>query len=200
MCADVSDPSACENVIETAVSSFGGVDVLVHAGAVLTEVPFLELDRASWQRTIDVNLTGTFQICQAAARAMIASDASSRGGGRIVNISSTVATMSEPSTAHYAASKGGVAALTRSIALELAAHGISANCIAPGYIRTAMNKDFLDGLDESGLRTLNPSSAFGQPENIAQVVSMLCDRETRFLTGATIAVDGGQTAAVYSPA
>lgn len=192
---DVSDAQACTDIVDAVVQRHGTLDVLVHAAAIYVEAEFLTLEPNDWQRTIDVNLSGTFHIGQAAARAMTKRDYAQRGKARIVNISSTVSAQSEPNGAHYAASKAGVEALTRSMALELASAGIAVNCVAPGFIETAMTEEYGRTIDTATRNRLNPLGAFGKPENIAHVVAMLCDERTEFVTGATFVADGGQTAA-----
>ena len=161
--ADVSSRASLEEALGRVEADLGPPSVLVNAAAVLTRAPFLELADADWERVLSINLRGTFLACQTVARAMVRG----RAPGRIVNISSNSQVMATPLAAHYAASKGGVAALTRTMALELAPHGITANLVCPGPGLTDMNR-----------------AAFSDPACRA------------FITGAALFVDGGQTLTV----
>lgn len=191
--ADVSSPADAGRAVQAALDRTGGLDVLVTAAGIFREAPLLDLPVTDWDKTVSVNLRGTFLVAQAAARAMTetASD------GRITTIASTVAVLAEPDCAAYNSSKAGVVMLTQSMALELAGHGIAVNCVAPGYVRTEMTAEYERELTSEGLARINPIGRFGRPEEIAHVVSFLSSPETQFLTGATILVDGGQS--THSP-
>jgi len=187
-------------MVSGTVERFGRLDVLVNAAGIFGETRFLDLTIDAWNRTLATNLTGSFLLGQAAAKAMIETGAHAEGGGRIVNIASTTGLLAENNCADYNASKAGVILLTRSMALDLAEHEIAVNCVAPGYITTEMTADYLASLTAGERRGLNPLGRPGDPRDIAQVVSMLCDPKTRFITGSTILVDGGQSAVSARPA
>jgi 3-oxoacyl-[acyl-carrier protein] reductase len=142
---------------------------------------------ADWARMIGVNLTGTFHLCRAGVPALKA-----RGGGSIVNITSTSGQRGEAFHAHYSASKGGIIALTKSLAVELAPHAIRVNAVAPGWIRTDMTAPFLtpERISES-LKEPIPRGRPGDPEDVAGPVVFLCSSLAAHVTGATINVNGG---------
>jgi NAD(P)-dependent dehydrogenase (short-subunit alcohol dehydrogenase family) len=198
--ADVSNESDVARLVNTTVERFGRLDVAVNAAGLLAEASFLDLTLEAWNRTIATNLTGSFLFGQAAAKAMIATDARSHGGGRIVNVASTTGLLAENDCADYNVSKAGVILLTRSMALDLAPYEIAVNCVAPGYITTEMTAAYVASLSADERRGLNPLGRAGDPRDVAQVVSMLCDVETRFVTGSTLLVDGGQSAVSPRPA
>jgi 3-oxoacyl-[acyl-carrier protein] reductase len=188
--ADVSDRKQVEEVVTTAVSWTGRLDVLVNNAGVYAPAPFLEMSERVWRQTLDINLTGALLCSQIAAAEMIRSGSHA---GRIVSIASTNAFASEPKSADYNASKAALVSLTKSMAVDLAEHGILVTCIAPGWIDTDIDASgFVANLGEAGLRRLNPLGRLGTPEEIASVVSFLCSSASSFITGATILVDGGQ--------
>jgi NAD(P)-dependent dehydrogenase (short-subunit alcohol dehydrogenase family) len=187
---DVSSRAAVQDAVERVERDLGPPAVLVNCAAVLTRAPFLELSDADWDTVMAVNLRGTFLTCQIVARAML------RAGvrGRIVNISSNSQVMATPRAAHYAATKGGIFALTRTMAFELAPHGITANVICPGPVLTDMNREaFADPTYRARREQTIPVGRLGQPEDVAGAVALLVDDASDFITGATLFVDGGQT-------
>jgi 3-oxoacyl-[acyl-carrier protein] reductase len=195
--ADVTDAEAVQRVIDTATTRFGGLDVLVNNAGVYQRAPFLELTEADWTSLMSINVTGVFLVSQAAARAMIATRSSERGGGRIVNIASVAGILSDPNSASYNASKAAVISLTRSLAADLAAHGIASMCIAPGWIDTDIDPVFASLTVEQRAR-LNPQGRAGSPAEVAHAVAVVCERRAHFMNGAIITVDGGQ-AVTYPP-
>jgi NAD(P)-dependent dehydrogenase (short-subunit alcohol dehydrogenase family) len=187
---DVSSRPAVEDALARVEADAGVPTVLVNCAAVLSRAPFLELTDADWDRIMAVNLRGTFLMCQVVARSMV------RGAvrGRIVNISSNSQVMATPFAAHYAASKGGMSALTRTMALELAPHGITANLVCPGPVLTDMNRDaFADPAYRAQRERTIPIGRLGQPDDVAAAVSFLASESSAFITGAALFVDGGQT-------
>jgi NAD(P)-dependent dehydrogenase (short-subunit alcohol dehydrogenase family) len=191
---DVTDRAAVEAAIATVAREIGPVDVLVNAAAVFVPVPFLDLTDTDWDRTLAINLKSYFLCGQVAARAMAA-----RGsGGKIVNISSNSQTMASPNTTPYSAAKGGVAMLTRNMALELAPYRINVNAICPGPTLTDMNRErFADPeFYAARVRTI-PWGRLGEPEDIAEAVLFLASPASDFMTGAALLVDGGQTLTVW---
>lgn len=194
--ADVSSEQDVQRLVDTAVDQTGALHVVVAAAGIFREGPALATTRAAWDETLAVNLTGSFLTARIGAQAMLATDASD---ARIVTVASTVGLLAEPECAAYGASKAGVILLTRSLALELADRGILVNCVAPGYIVTAMTQDYTAVLTAEQRAALNPLGRPGQPEDVAHVVALLCDPRTRFMTGSTVLVDGGQTAVSPRP-
>lgn len=182
-----TDPAA---VVVAAADALGGLDIAVNNAGILRDAPFLELSAEDWRAVIDTNLTGYFLVGQAAARIM----AEQGTGGSIVNVSSTREQQAWPGSAAYAASKGGIRMLTRTMALELAPLGIRVNSVAPGTLRTNLNKDYLDDPEFRDRRIATiPVGRYGTAEEVVGAVVFLASDESTFVIGATIAVDGGQT-------
>ncbi|GAC1328002.1 MAG: SDR family NAD(P)-dependent oxidoreductase [Chloroflexota bacterium] len=187
---DITRRAAVEDCLSQIESNLGPVAVLVNAAAVLTRRPFLELTDEDWESVLAINLRGTFLTCQLVARRMIRTGV----GGRIVNISSNSQVMATPLAAHYAASKGGIAALTRTMALELAPHGITANLVCPGPVLTDMNRQvFADSNYRAERERTIPVGRLGQPDDVAAAVVFLAAEANAFITGSALFVDGGQT-------
>jgi 3-oxoacyl-[acyl-carrier protein] reductase len=183
---DVSVPGQVEAMTATVVRALGGLDVLVNNAGVFPRVPFLEMKEEDWDLVLDVNLKGGFFCAQAAARLMV-----QRGRpGAIVNIASQ-AVRGAVLGVHYSASKGGVVAMTRAMALELAPHGIRVNAVAPGLTDTAQPRY---GHDEDALAAMAravPLGRMARPEDIADVIVFLASDDARFITGETIHANGG---------
>ena len=183
---DVSVPGQVEAMTATVVKALGGLDVLVNNAGVFPRVPFLEMKESDWDFVLDVNLKGSFFCAQAAARLMV-----QRGRpGAIVNIASQ-AVRGAVLGVHYSASKGGVVAMTRAMALELAPHGIRVNAVAPGLTDTAQPRY---GHDEDALAAMAravPLGRMARPEDIADVIVFLAGDDARFITGETIHANGG---------
>ncbi|MFC8431939.1 SDR family NAD(P)-dependent oxidoreductase [Streptomyces sp. NPDC057253] len=186
---DVGAPADVDALFARVEAEYGRLDALVTAAAALHVAPFDELTPADWHTMIDVVVNGAALSCMHATRLMKA-----RGGGRIVLIGSVSGMVSDAGLAHYNAAKAAVHSLARSLAVDLAPYGITANAIAPGWIRTPMISDFVDTVDAEWLRHMNPMSRAADPAEVADVVRYLVTEAPTFLTGATIAVDGGQTA------
>jgi NAD(P)-dependent dehydrogenase (short-subunit alcohol dehydrogenase family) len=183
---DVSESGQVDELLAETLARLGRVDVMVANAGVPHGAPFLELDEATWDRVLAVNLRGVFLCGQAAAKAMVA------GGhpGAIVNVASTYAEVTEAEASAYSASKGGVRILTKSMALELGPHGIRVNAVGPGWIRTGMNP-----LDDPGqvaqLEPTIPLQRVGVPEDVADVIAFLASEDARYVSGQTLFVDGG---------
>lgn len=185
--ADVMNPLQVSVIVERVVRDLGGLDILVNNAGIWVEGAIETLTDADWARMIGVNLSGSFHLCRAAVPAMRA-----RGGGSIVNVTSTAGQRGEAFHAHYAASKGGILALTKSLAVELAPHGIRVNAVSPGWIRTDMTEPFLtpERIGDS-LKEPIPLGRPGMPEDVAGPVVFLCSNLAAHITGATINVNGG---------
>ncbi len=191
---DVAVPDECEALISDAVDRFGRVDVIVNAAAICEPMHALELDAENWDRTLDINLRGSALCSIAAARQM-----REQGGGRIVLFASINGAISEPESAHYSASKAAISSLARSLAVDLAADQIAVNAIAPGWVRTPMTEGFFEGAAPDAVSRLNPLGRMADASEIAGVIVYLATDAPTFLTGSTLFVDGGQTAAAVLP-
>jgi glucose 1-dehydrogenase len=183
--ADVSEAEQVEALLAETLGHFGRVDVMVANAGVPHGAPFLELDEATWERVLAVNLKGVFLCGQAAAKAMVA------GGhpGAIVNVASTYAEVTEAEASAYSASKGGVRMLTKSMAFELGPHGIRVNAVGPGWIRTGMNP-LDDPAQVAQLEATIPLQRIGLPEDVADVIAFLASGDARYVSGQTLFVDG----------
>ena len=178
--------------VATIADAFGSLDILVNcAGVSPTFARAEEVSDEDWTHVLDVNLTGTFLCARAAARLMLASE-----GGSIVNVASIHAKVGMARLAAYSASKGGTEALTRTLALEWADRGIRVNSVAPGYFATEMTEG-LRGHDRWRSTLLNriPLQRFGEPDELVPAVLFLVSDAARYITGSTLSVDGGWTAA-----
>ncbi|MBX7434512.1 glucose 1-dehydrogenase [Mycobacterium sp. Y57] len=177
---DVTQADQWEAAVDTAVTEFGTLNVLVNNAGTVALGLIGQFDMAKWQKVIDVNLTGTFLGMQASVEAMKAA-----GGGSIINISSIEGLRGAVMVHPYVASKWAVRGLTKSAALELGAHNIRVNSVHPGFIRTPMTKYFPDDM----LRI--PLGRPGQPDEVATFVVFLASDESRYSTGAEFVMDGG---------
>jgi NAD(P)-dependent dehydrogenase (short-subunit alcohol dehydrogenase family) len=185
--ADVSDTHSILGLADVVIGKFGKVDILVNAAGITRRRATLDVADDEWEAIMDTNLTGTLRACRAFGGHMI-----ERQYGRIINIGSLTSVVALHEVAAYGASKAGVAALTKSLAVEWAPHGVCVNAILPGVFRTALNEGLLDGTDrgrELLLRT--PMRRFGQPEELAGAAVFLASDAASFVTGHLLAVDGG---------
>jgi NAD(P)-dependent dehydrogenase (short-subunit alcohol dehydrogenase family) len=187
---DVRRRADVRAAVELAVGRFGGVDVVVAVAGIGALQPLLEIDDESWQRVIDVNLTGVFLTVQEGARAMVAG----ARAGAIVVVSSTNAVYAEESTAHYTASKGATVAFVRAASLDLARYGMRINAVAPGMVRTRMSAPLTEDATAAAefLRNV-PLGRFAEPADIAAVVGFLASEQSGYVTGSLIVADGGLT-------
>ena len=185
--ADVTDPAALESLVEAA-DDHGGVDVLVNNAGVVNRDSIEDLADESWQAVLDVNLTGAYNAIRAAVPSLRASS------GSIVTISSLLSQVGTPNRAAYSASKGGLDAMTRSLAAELGPHGIRVNAVNPGFVRTGMNRELVDAGREDAYRDRTAIGRLGEPEDVAATVAFLASDHARFISGETIRIDGGQGA------
>ncbi|AAL80681.1 3-oxoacyl-ACP reductase [Pyrococcus furiosus DSM 3638] len=189
---DVADEESVKNMVKKTVELYGGVDILVNNAAIMSVKSIFERTLEEWERVIRVNLTGPYICSRYAAEEMI-----KRGGGVIINIASTRALMSEPDTEPYSASKGGLLALTHSLAISLAKYRIRVVAVSPGWIETSRwKKSKLRS--EPKLRPIDheqhPAGRVGDPMDIAHICAFLADNEKAgFITGVNFVVDGGMT-------
>lgn len=184
---DVGQESEVARCVETCVKHYGSLYALVNMAGILRFDDTEQLDLASWQKVIDVNLTGTMLLCRAVLPHLIDS------GGSIVNAASTAALSGLPCGVAYSASKGGVLAMTRSIAVEYAKRGVRANCVCPGDIKTGMTDGvgFPDTMDFDLLPRIMSLSGAKEPSALAGVIAMLASEDGIHITGEDIRVDGG---------
>ncbi|MFN4087611.1 MAG: SDR family NAD(P)-dependent oxidoreductase [Alphaproteobacteria bacterium] len=183
--ADVTDPAAVAAMVDAAVATFGRIDILVSNAALRRQTPFLDMGFDEWREIVSVALDGAFVAAKACVPHMIAG-----GGGAIVTIGGISTHVGTPNRVHVCAAKAGLEGLTRGLAMELAPHGITVNCVAPGSIDTVRGAT-------AGARPGNmgatgvPVGRFGRPEEIAAMVRHLCLPEGGFITGQTIHLNGG---------
>jgi len=188
---DVSDAAACRAAIDSAVARYGRLDVLANVAGVMHWGHLADVSEADWERTLGINLSGVFFLCQAALPHLLATR------GVIVNVASAAALKGQAYTAPYCVSKAGVVSLTKCLAVEFAKRGLRAVAICPGGVNTPLNADLKlpEGADKALFQRLLPLSfPIAEPEEIAAAVAYLASAEARFVNGAVFSIDGGQTA------
>ena len=189
---DVTDAASCRSVVAATVARFGGLDVLLYGAADSDRsATVLEMDEATWDRVIRINLTGAFLMVKAALPAMIA-----RGGGSVILIASQLGRVASPGRPAYCATKGALIQLAKVLAADHAAQGIRANTISPGAIETRRMLQRWKDMDEAR-RMLGPKhllGRLGQPEEIASAAVYLASDASAFMTGSDLLIDGGYTA------
>jgi len=188
---DVSDADACASCVEHGIAELGGLDVLCNIAGVLGSAHTADLEIATWDRVLAINLSGTFYMTRAALPQL------SKDGGAIVNMASVAGLQGVPYGAAYSASKAGVIGLTRSIAAEYSRQGVRANAICPGGVATPMTLGgfSVENADPKLFAKIMPMMPrIGQPEEIAALVAYLASEEAAYITGTTVTIDGGQMA------
>jgi len=184
---DVTDRVSLEKLLAAAEAEFGQVDILVNSAGITRRTPTLKVSDSEWDSILETNLSGTLRACQIFGRPMV-----ERKQGRIINIASVASGRGFFEVAAYAASKAGVASLTKTLAVEWAKHGVCVNAIAPGVFRTDLNKALLDGTprgEEFLVRT--PMRRFGKVEELVGAAVFLASDAASFVTGHILVVDGG---------
>lgn len=183
--ADVSDPKQCEELVRTTIEKFGQIDVLVNNAGITKDNLILRMKEEDYQRVISVNLDGTFYMCKYTSKEMM-----KKRCGRIINISSIVGEIGNIGQSNYAASKGGIIALTKSLSKELASRNILVNCIAPGFIQTDMT-DVLSEEMKNKLLEQIPLKRLGTPKDVSNMVLFLTSDASSYVTGQVLNVCGG---------
>jgi glucose 1-dehydrogenase len=187
--ADVTSVVGVTNMVDNIVEAFGSINVLVNSAGIGIRSPFLEITEEIWDKTIAVNLKGTFLCMQNVAAWMVRTKTS----GSIINISSICGTVADRFSrhAHYEASKGGVNLLTKAAALEMAEYGIRVNAVAPGRIETSLLNRDPEHMNR--VKAFIPLGHYGKPDDVASAVYFLGSEEAKYITGAVLYIDGGWT-------
>jgi 3-oxoacyl-[acyl-carrier protein] reductase len=183
--ADVSNLDEVEAMYEAVTEEFGSVDVLVNNAGITVDTTFDKMDREDWERVIEVNLGGVFNCTK-----VCYDDIRTAEEGRLINISSVVGQQGNYGQANYATTKSGLFGFTRTIALEIASEGSTANCVAPGFVETDMLADVPERVQENILERI-PLDRFAQVDDIAGIVRFLASRESSYMTGQVLGVNGG---------
>ena len=189
---DVTDSAAVDAGIAEVIARFGAIDILVNNAGVQHRGPIEEFSDADWRRVMATNLDAPFFMARAVIPAMKA-----RKSGKIINIASLMSSLARPTTVPYQASKGGIAMLTRGLAVELAPHGIQCNAIAPGFFATEMNTALTSNAEFSAwIVKRTPAGRWAQPQELAGAAVFLASSAADFVTGQVLYVDGGFTASM----
>ena len=183
--ADLSNADGIAALVKDADEAMGQIDILVNNAGLTRDNLSMRMKEEEWQQVLDVNLTAPFMLAKACQRGMM-----KRRHGRIINISSVVGTTGNPGQCNYVASKAGLMGWTKAMGQEVASRGITVNCVAPGFIATAMTEALDDGQKEKINGTI-PMGRMGVPNEIASAVAYLASNEAAYVTGATIHVNGG---------
>ena len=182
---NLSDMASVEALPKAAIAAMGSVDILVNNAGITKDNLFMRMSDDEWQSVLDVNLTSTFRLCRGVLRGMMKAR-----WGRIVNISSVVGATGNPGQGNYAASKAGVVGMSKSLASEVASRNITVNCVAPGFIATAMT-DKLNDEQKARILTQIPAGRMGEVGDIAAAVLYLASPQAGYVTGAVLHVNGG---------
>jgi 3-oxoacyl-[acyl-carrier protein] reductase len=183
--ADLSSSEAVEGLVKSAEEGMGQIDILVNNAGLTKDGLSMRMKDEDWQQVIDVNLSATFRLARAVQRGMM-----KRRWGRIVNIASVVGVTGNPGQANYVASKAGMIGWSKAMAAEIASRNITVNCVAPGFIATAMTEVLTDD-QKAKINATIPAGKMGSSGDIAAAVAYLASEEAGYVTGATIHVNGG---------
>jgi 3-oxoacyl-[acyl-carrier protein] reductase len=182
---NLSDRESVKKLTSEAETLLGGLDIIVNNAGITKDGLAMRMSDEDWQAVLDVNLTASFLIIRSALRGMM-----KQRWGRIVNVTSIVGVMGNPGQANYCASKAGIIGMSKSLAAEVASRNITINCVAPGFISTAMT-DKLTDEQKQAMKDRIPMGTFGEPSDIANTVHYLASEEARYVTGQTLHVNGG---------
>jgi len=183
--ADVADPAQCAALVKAVTEAFGGLDVLVNNAGITKDTLALRMRDEDWQRVLDTNLSAAFYLARGALRGMMRA-----GFGRVVNVASVVGLRGNVGQANYVAAKAGLIGLTKALAREYAAKGVTVNAVAPGFIESDMTAALTPDVRDAYLKEI-PVGRFGTPEDVAAAVAFLASDEAAYVTGQTLVVDGG---------
>jgi 3-oxoacyl-[acyl-carrier protein] reductase len=184
---DVAKPDEVTAVFQRVVEAEGHLDILVNNAGIAIDGLLLRTKDEEWGKTLEVNLSGVFFCCRAAARHLL----KCKSGGRIVNVTSVVGEQGNPGQVSYSASKAGIIGLTKTLARELASRNLLVNAVSPGFIDTAMTQAHVQGKAREELLARIPLGRMGTPEDIAEAVAFLCSPAASYITGQVIRVNGG---------
>lgn len=182
---DVAAPEAVQSAADAVVRAFARIDILINNAGITRDNLIIRMTPEQWDQVLAVNLKGAFNCTRAVARTMM-----KQRRGRIVNVASVVGIRGNAGQANYCASKAGLIGLTKSVARELAARGITVNAVAPGAIATEMTRELSDKTKDAFLQAI-PLAHFGEPEDVARVIAFLVSEDAGYITGQVINVDGG---------
>jgi 3-oxoacyl-[acyl-carrier protein] reductase len=185
--ADVGDPASCADLVESTLRELGGLDIVVNNAGITRDGLLVRMSDEDWSSVLDINLTGAFSVTRAAARHLM-----KQRSGAIVNVTSVIGLVGNAGQANYAASKAGVIGFTKSVARELAPRNVRVNAVAPGFIETDMTASLSESVREAALGQV-AMGRFGSVEDVAKCVAFLASEDARYITGQTLAVDGGMT-------
>jgi acetoacetyl-CoA reductase len=184
---DVADYDSCERCVAQIRAEIGPVDILINNAGITRDASFKKLDKVNWDAVIRTNLDSVFNMTKPVCDGMV-----ERGWGRIINVSSIIGSKGGFGQTNYAAAKAGMHGFTKSLALEVAKKGVTVNTISPGYIATRMVMAVPEEIRETKIIPQIPVGRLGEPDEVAALVLYLCSREAGFVTGANIAINGGQ--------
>ncbi len=189
---DVSDSAQVDACVKATIERFGRVDVLVNNAGITRDGLLMRMSDADWDQVLDINLKGTFLFSRAVARPMMKNKRAdgTSAGGSIVNITSVVGITGNAGQANYTASKGGVIALTKTVAKELGSRNVRCNAVAPGFIESKMTEGLPEDLKKAYMEKI-PLRRFGQVDDIARAVAWLASDESAYVTGQVLSVNGG---------
>ena len=196
--ADFTDVCGCQAVIAKVIEKAGQLDVLVNNAGIMIQADAQEMSLEDWQKTLDVNLTVPFLLVKYALPYLILTK------GAIVNVGSIEGLGSNPGHAAYCASKAGLHGLTRAIAVDHGGQGVRCNAVAPGWIDTELNEEFIESMDNpaqfrEAIKSIHPIRRTGTPEDVAKLVTFLASQEASFITGQIYTIDGGRTSKLSLP-
>lgn len=183
--ADLSTAEGANGLVKDAEAAMGGIDILVNNAGLTRDQLLMRMKDEDWQKVLDVNLTAAFRLSRSVLRGMMKARF-----GRIISITSVVGAVGNPGQANYAASKAGLVGFTKSLALEVASRNITANCVAPGFVVTAMTDALTDDQRDKAIGAI-PAGRFGEPGDIAAAVLFLASDEAGYVTGQSLHVNGG---------